>query len=213
MYFLKDIQGKRIAFPTLKELFVFLEAEVSQRFNGYRLCQVSQYKYSIPRMIGDGFLSKIVKLGFGYEDNRNANIYHPENPFEKEWLASENKYIVLDGFGRVMAKELILERYCQRYDALYECNYRYNSHVNNSAPGTKFLKNWSKRYTQRYQNKPVCRAEMYAITSKDEFDLDYPIRTSRESTLKSLNVEYDTAVYRDGLRSWKDQSKKNKQWN
>lgn len=208
MYFLKDIQGKRIAFPTLKELFVFLEAEAGQRFS-HRACN---YSYHIARVIGENFTSKITQYGVDYEDTRNENCFIKENPFEKQWLATTNKYVVLDAFGRVVSRTFILERYDVRFKALHERNYRYSSHVNSSPAGTKYRKNWSKRYREHYRGYSVCRTELHAITSKDEFDLMAPVRLSRKSDLKARNLQYDTANFRDDIRSWKNQSKKNKQW-
>lgn len=209
MYFLKDIQGERVAFPTLKSVFVFLEQEAGKRFGK---SQVNYYEYFISNVIGESFQSQISKFGIGYEDTRNKNFYLQENPFEKQWLSSRNKYVVLDAFGRVVAKKLILERYGNRFSAIHERNYRYCSHVNASVSGNKFQKNWSKRLNQRYKGISVCRVENQAMTSKDEFDLEVPIRMSRKATLKAMNLQYDTSVYRDNIRSWKSQSKKKKQW-
>lgn len=209
MYFLKNIEGKRIAFTELKCLFEFLEKEVvgkSKRFH------INSLKRELIRLLGDDFSSSIKRLGVGFEDTRNKNVSVSKLPYVEGWsywLATNNKYIVLDSFGRVVPCELIVERYEQRHCKLHKRKHPKRSC--SSLQGTKWFKNWSKRYNALYSDAPVSRCDLLAISSKDEFDAEVPLRSSHQLSVKSRNIQYETR-YRDTQRNWKTQSKKSKQW-
>ncbi|WP_425263065.1 hypothetical protein [Vibrio owensii] len=229
MYYLTTADGKRTRFESLTSIFVFLEKEA---LSAWRYAAFSNIQYTVLRKLGESFEPKARTVGQGHEYTRNSNVYlfgkydslrgsrlsgkywsrdHLVDGEQCVWLATDNKFIVLDGFGRVVSLKLLHERYEQRYKELHERNSRW-SNVNDSKRGTKRAKNWHKRWRRMYQETRCGGDELKFMTSQDEFDKEFKIRGSRAHTIKALNEQYNEYGYEPYLRSWKDQSKKRKQW-
>lgn len=229
MYYLTTVDNKRTRFETLTALFVFLEKKALSR---WKYAAYTNIQYTLLNWLGESFDSRARTIGQGHEDTRNPECFiygkyssleggrlsgrywsrdHLVDGEQCIWIASDNKYIVLDAFGRVISKKLLTERYEQRYKDLHERNSRW-SNVNDSWRGTKRAKNWDKRWRRMYQETRCGGDELKFMTSQDEFDKQVKIRGSRAHTLKALNLQYDEYCYEPYLRSWKDQSKKRKQW-
>lgn len=227
MYYLKSIDGSKTRFDSLKAIFEKLEKE-SKNTYCYPLLKSDNC------IVGESFEPRIslVNHWYEYKHNKAVQIFHkddlvgfrnyPRHPYypagSKEtgmlWLSCTNKYIVLDSFGRVVSLDYIIECYKQRYKAIHELkrNGRYwtAKRPNGVVNGYKSWKNQYKRLNAHY--KPTfLSTELKVATSRDEYDLMYPLRTARKDVAKALN-NYGECRYDDLIRSWKNQSKKRKQW-
>lgn len=235
MYYLKCIDGSKSKFNSLNEIFEKLEAEFPNR---YCYSRYGRYCYSLLKtencIVGETFAPRISLIGHFHEYKLNqavqisdkndifARSKYPGQPWSYTkhgnepylWLSCVNKYIVLDAFNRVISVEYIVERYKQRYKALHERkgNGRYwvSNRPNGVRRGYKRDRNHQKRLNAHY--KPCTLSnELKAITSRDEFDLQCPLRTARKTTAQALN-RYGECRWDSIIRCWKDQSKKRKQW-
>lgn len=226
--YLKSIDGTKTRFDSMKALFLYLEAEFSKEYYYYSHYSCN-YDYKMYRAIGNEFKSEARAIRSGFQDVRNPVCCLSEKYRWKAqpsifssyirhdlWLACDCKYIVLDDKGRVISRELVLERYRQRLEALFVRKHarRYGMGISSSVPrsGYKFSKNQRKRIRKRYKATSFNGDEARAFDSRDEFDLTVKGRDKRRSVVKSLWLrDYDYYNHTECGRSWK-QCKKRKQW-
>ncbi|MDK9790040.1 hypothetical protein [Vibrio sp. D431a] len=219
--YLKSIDGTKKRFDSLKDLFVYLENKPPY-YGRYNRC------YSVHTLIGDSFTSSAKPIGSGFEDTRNQVCsfsirkslgYDCGKSYVRSdvWLATGNKYIVLDDKGRVISKELVLARYQQRWDALVRTKglaRRIGTGISTTVPttGYKFDKNSRKRLRKLYRATSFNGNEARAFDSRDEYDMTFPPRAKRRDIVKCLWMrDYDYYNERFVSKSWK-QSKKRRQW-
>ena len=216
MYYLKDIEGNRKAFSSMKDIFIFIEEEVltdhRRKFSHSKLTLIN-LENIILRMVGDNFNSRLMDLNTGYQDKRNTECYiHNFSYFEENrWLATFNKYIIVDVAGRTLSSDTFKARYSHRFLDVHYTTSRWCGQVHFTQSGNKNSKRWNQRLNRLYADQSLCKDELLAMTSRDEFDIAHPIRKSRQSVLRSLNLQHDSNFVED-YRSWKTQSKKSKQW-
>lgn len=220
MYYLKTIDGERTRFNSLTDIFEFLENEI--RKCGWRwkprFCNSAHrhsYSYYVPRLIADSFVST-KRSGSprlrvdGCIDTRNKGV----GLFKNFWggepqLVCDNKYIVLDAFGRIVSSKWVIDCYCDRFAALWAVKYAYNGYRPYPSGVTSGYKGINWKAQLKFSH--FCRRERTVMDNRGRHHDEPNIRGARRESIKSLMPEYDE-WYRNPIRSWKSQGKKRKQW-
>jgi len=145
----------------------------------------------------------------GCPDTRNKEAYLKDNTYftREVVLLTKNYFVLVDGKGRVVDVKLIKARCAQ--------------HVAKKEPKT-LLASFSDRFgidgnkadsqRKRDNNKlSYCKVALKVMKSHCNDDTKYPIRAKWGKTI-TVSSGWEAYKNRDDSRSWKDQSKKEKQW-